>query len=87
MAVLTKRLVEQGVSLGHVCRIEKRGPWPEHGKIHPKYYVMCSCGYEGRVVMTEPMALEKIAVHLMKEIKAIRQNGGVLPANGPRPTA
>lgn len=34
--------------LGHVLSVETRGPWPEHGDPHPKYFVTCTCGYRGK---------------------------------------
>ena len=37
--------LERAHELGHDFRVETRGPWPEHGDLHPKYYLSCSCGW------------------------------------------
>lgn len=55
--------------LGHELTVRKRGPWPEHGDPHPKFYVACSCGWEsGRAWRSQRAASAAMAWHLGKVI-------------------
>jgi hypothetical protein len=54
---------------GHELMIETRGPWPEHGDPHPKYYVSCTCGWHARTQSRSRKAANAyMAVHLGKAI-------------------
>lgn len=38
----------QARELGHELSVVQRGPWPEHGDPHPKFYVACTCGWSSK---------------------------------------
>ena len=65
---------------GHTLQVEKRGPWPEHGDPHPKWYVSCTCGWTGRAVRSEKALNGTMVWHLSKAIadavSSDRVNGG-----------
>lgn len=54
--------------LGHELSIEQRGPWPEHGDLHPKYWLRCTCGYESTTRRSRQALNGTMAWHLGKAI-------------------
>jgi hypothetical protein len=53
---------------GHQLQVETRGPWPELGDPNPKFYVSCSCGWEGRVVRSAVAMKASLGWHLGKAV-------------------
>jgi hypothetical protein len=74
-------LAARAKELGHVGDVDVRGPWPEHGEIHAKYYVRCSCGWEFKAaVRSERNAIRWVVFHLGKAVgerDEVSQRNGV----------
>ncbi len=69
-------IATRAAELGHVPDIEVRGPWPEHGDIHPKYYCSCSCGWKFKaVVRSEKNAMRWVVAHISV---AVGENDGLV---------
>jgi len=64
---------------GHELYVQERGPWPELGDPHPKFYVKCTCGWEGRVVRSRKALNSTMVSHLIKAVSegVERRRGGI----------
>lgn len=74
----------RAIELGHQVHLEQRGPWPERGDRHPKFYVSCSCGWTGTVTRSSVAAGGKIGYHVMQVLDA-EKTREELSANPARP--
>ena len=61
-------ILARAAELGHVMTVQKRGPWPEHGDPHPKWYVSCACGKTFAATRSEKAASAAVSWHLGKAI-------------------
>jgi len=60
-----KEQLSRALELGHELHVVTRGPWPELGDPHPKYYLTCSCGWEAHGTSRSRKALNaRMAWHL-----------------------
>jgi hypothetical protein len=69
--------LELGRAYGHELSVVQRGPWPEHGDPHPKFYVSCSCGWDGRAVRSRKTANGSMIWHLSRAIADGLDQGSV----------
>lgn len=53
---------------GHDLEVHQRGPWPELGDPHPKYYLRCSCGYVAATRRSKKALNSAMVWHLGKVI-------------------
>lgn len=73
-----RQQLERARDLGHVLSVVKRGPWPEHGDPHPKWFISCTCGWVGASVRSESARNAGMIWHLGKaiaEVDSRRVNG------------
>jgi len=66
--------------LGHVAELTQRGPWPEHGDPHPKFYVTCSCGWVMKAKRNQKEALRSVVWHygrMIGETDGLARKNGV----------
>lgn len=83
-----KAQLARAAELGHVMAVQKRGPWPEHGDPHPKWYVSCSCGKAFSASRSERAAKSSIAWHIGKVIgQADAPTNGTTPPPSSRAKA
>lgn len=66
-----KEQLEAARAAGHELSVVQRGPWPEHGDPHPKFYISCTCGWEGRAVRSRKAANASLSWHLAKAISGV----------------